>query len=152
MSAEADDPPSYESVVANLVERLGANPKIENIFKAGAQLSKKEADVLITHAYVAPSLTAEEKKEFTRGACRSWSSPEGKTELRKEAHQATAAILGIEANFRNLNSQLVRIQNQYRTSPDFVSRLRVFNNVSFLFCDECGDLLVDRFDPYRLST
>lgn len=131
----ADDPPSYESVVAKLTERLGSHPKVEDIYKAGVQLSRNEKDVLIAHVYVAPPLNKEETEKFTLGAAQCMSSSEGKDDLRKEAHLANAAVLDIRRTFTHLTGELSDIDSRY-TSPaegPFAPRIGDLSLVSFRF-------------------
>ena len=131
----ADDPPSYDSIVAKLTERLGPQPKVEDIYKAGVQLSRNEKDVLIAHVYVAPPLNEEETEKFTLGAARCMSSQEGKDDLRREAHLANAAVSDIRRTFSHLTVQLSSIDSDY-TSPvqgPFAPRLGNLSAVSFHF-------------------
>lgn len=131
----ADDPPAYESIVTKLTERLGSQPKVEDIYKAGKQLSRNEKDVLIAHAYVVPPMNEEETEKFTLGAARSMSSSEGADNFRKEASLTNTAVLDIRGTFRFLTAELSSIDNQFASHPHdpFAPRLGETSRVSFHF-------------------
>lgn len=147
----ADAPPPYESITDKITERLGKNPKLEDIYKVGEQLSSVEKHVLATHIYEVPPMTEEERSKVTVGLAKSISSEEGVDILRVEANDTSRAIVNIEPEFIKLTKQLLDLDSQHTNPSEGAPRLQQHYRVSIDLILESKYFLFDDFHLHRNS-
>lgn len=119
--------------MAGLDERLGPHPKAQEILKAIEQLPEYEKVVISEHPPIEISpLSAEQEKEFTKGAATAMSSPDGHEHLNEEARRINDAVETIRNMFLSLTQQLASLDKQYNntSSGAFAPRLVHINQGS----------------------
>ncbi|KAH8112481.1 hypothetical protein DFH11DRAFT_1545834 [Phellopilus nigrolimitatus] len=140
----SDAPPSYESVVARLEQRLGSNPKPQEVLDVAKQLHQYEIDILVDNAGKAADLTPAEQAAFTVGVAKTMSSQDAVPYLKTAATDAAAACSEIENMFINLTSTLASIdaKNIPPKEGPFVPRFKILNQEFLRIVRDSGDLAV----------
>ncbi|KAH8112479.1 hypothetical protein DFH11DRAFT_1728648 [Phellopilus nigrolimitatus] len=140
----SDAPPSYESVVARLEQRLGSKPKPQDVLDTTKQLPQYEIDILISNAGKIVDMTPDQKTTFTIGVAREMSSKDAALSLRTAAADATAACSEIEVMFTNLMRTLASIDAMSIPPKEgaFVPRFRTLNQMFRQIVHDSKDLAV----------
>lgn len=128
------DPPSYESVVAELQTQLGPNPKAKDYIDLANALPAYKKDALTAGAAAAPplKLTAQQQAAVHAGMVKTLQSDEALEALKSGARLAVTACKSIENQFSDLLLELAKIDSK-NTPPKegaFGPRLEVFRQVS----------------------
>lgn len=130
----SDAPPSYESIVARLEQRLGSNPKPQDVLDAAEQLPQYEIDILVANAVQLEDLTPAQTAALHAGMVETMSSPDAAPSLKTAATNAAIACNAVETMFSNLLRSLASIDAK-NTPPKegaFVPRFEILNQVCHL--------------------
>ncbi|KAH8112493.1 hypothetical protein DFH11DRAFT_1785972 [Phellopilus nigrolimitatus] len=140
----SDAPPSYESVVARLEQRLGSNPKPQEVLDVAKQLPQYEIDILVANAGKMADLTPAEQAAFTVGVAKTLSSQDAALELKTVSADAAASSSGIETMFISLTSTLASIdaKNIPPKEGAFVPRFKIINQEFLQVMRDSKDLAV----------
>ncbi|KAH8112484.1 hypothetical protein DFH11DRAFT_1728656 [Phellopilus nigrolimitatus] len=141
----SDAPPSYESVVARLEQRLGSNPKPQEVLDVAKQLPQYEIDILVANAIQLDDLTPAQEAALHAGMVKSMSSQDAVFSLETASDNAASACNAIETMFSNLLRMLASIDAKY-TSPKegaFVPRFERLNQAFRQVVYNSTDLVTD---------
>jgi hypothetical protein len=127
----SDAPPSYDSVVANLKQRIASNPHPQHVLDISSQLSQTEIDILGANVDNHPPMTAQEQADFKAGMAKALSSDEALQHIEAGAAEASEACSNIENLFSELVTKMAELDS--KNSPPkqgpFTPRLRVIHDV-----------------------
>ncbi|KAH8112477.1 hypothetical protein DFH11DRAFT_1785784 [Phellopilus nigrolimitatus] len=150
----SDAPPSYESVVARLEQRLGSNPKPQEVIDAVNQLPQYEIDILVANAGKIDDLKPIEDPIFHAGMVKTMSTPSAASHLTTAAADAAAACNAIETMFTNSLRTLTTIDAKYPppAGGPFAPRFRTLNQAFRGVVHNSKDLAIDfAVDSHRFD-
>jgi hypothetical protein len=117
----SDNPPSYESVIADFqarVDAYGPDLKPQQFLDAYNQLSPAQIDVLAANPQPVPTIPVEKHAAFTVSVAEAITSDEALVHLKATANEAALACTAVEAMFVGLTAKLASLDAQFEITND----------------------------------